>query len=377
MRVKVLHLIKSLGRGGAEMLLPETISHHNRSDFEFYCVYFLPWKNQMVPSLLTAGVQVECFEAGNTLAMIMRVPRIIRFIKSNKIDLVHCHLPWAGIVGRLVHRLSGVPVIYTEHNKQERYHFVTRRLNLLTLGWNNQVVAVSDDVAASVKAFKGNAFKIKTILNGINPGKYNPASMSKATARSLLNLPAGGPVIGNVCVFRVQKRLPSWLQAAAEISKSIPTVQFILVGDGPVKEEVHHLVRNLGLQHRILLPGLQEDVRPYLAAMDLFMITSEFEGLPLALLEAMSMEVPVVATAAGGIPEVIQDGESGFVVPVEDPGKVAGIAIELLQDEARRAAVGKAGRQRVMEKYSIQHMVQELEETYIETVRQSKVETAS
>src|SRR5687768_7797481 len=98
--LKVLHVIKSLGRGGAEVLLAETIRLHDKASFEFHCIYFLPWKNQMVRPVVEAGARVTCMSASNNLLLLFKYWAVLNYIRSNKIDLVHCHLPWAGFLGR-------------------------------------------------------------------------------------------------------------------------------------------------------------------------------------------------------------------------------------------------------------------------------------
>ncbi|HMQ00995.1 MAG TPA: glycosyl transferase, partial [Cyclobacteriaceae bacterium] len=125
-KIKVLHIIKSLGRGGAEMLLPETLKLHDQSKFEFHYIYFLPWKNQLVQALEAAGGKVICLPAGNNISILFQYRKVIQYIKSHNIQLVHAHLPWAGFVSRLVKIFCPISLIYTEHNKQERYHFLTR-----------------------------------------------------------------------------------------------------------------------------------------------------------------------------------------------------------------------------------------------------------
>src|SRR5947199_308355 len=122
MPVKVLHIIKSLGRGGAEMLLPETLKLHNQQHFEFHYIYFLPWKDQMVNGIVAVGGKVTCLAASNNIKLMFKAGQVVRYVHEHKIEIIHAHLPWAGVVARLAGRLAGVPVVYTEHNKQERYH---------------------------------------------------------------------------------------------------------------------------------------------------------------------------------------------------------------------------------------------------------------
>ncbi len=108
-KIKILHLIKSLGRGGAERLLPETLKKHNLNRFEFHYIYFLPWKNQMVEEIEKNGGTVSCFSANNNIQIFAKVRRIAAYVKEHDIQLIHCHLPWAGIVGRMVGKLTRAP----------------------------------------------------------------------------------------------------------------------------------------------------------------------------------------------------------------------------------------------------------------------------
>ena len=169
--MKILHVIKSLGRGGAEMLLPETIRLHNKEQFQFHVIYFLPWKDQMVKDLEDAGATVKCFAATNNVKILLQAKKVAHYVKEQKIDLIHCHLPWAGFLGRIVHRITGVPVIYTEHNKQERYHKLTKWINRFTFNWQSAAIAVSGEVAESIQKNIAPKIPVHTILNGVNTDK--------------------------------------------------------------------------------------------------------------------------------------------------------------------------------------------------------------
>lgn len=362
-QVRILHLIKSLGRGGAEKLLPETLRFHNRQRFDWGYAYYLPWKNQMVGELEQHGVRVECFNLSNNFQILLGIPRLVHYLLQQKIQILHAHLPWAGIAGRIAGRIAGIKVVYTEHNRQERYHVVTRLLNLWTLGLCHQVVAVSGEVAASIRRFKGAEFPVTVIKNGVNTEKFDPQSEGKEI-KSRLGIPPRSLVVGNVCVFRVQKRLDVWVDAAARLIRDNPDVYFLLVGAGPLFPRIEEEVQKRGLVNRLLLPGLQVDARPYLAAMDIFMMTSEFEGLPVAMLEAMAMEKAIVSTDVGGIPEVVTDGIEGYLVPGTHPEECATKVNLLLHDPARILACGKKARERVSSAFSIKQMVESLEHLY-------------
>jgi glycosyltransferase involved in cell wall biosynthesis len=165
-------------------------------------------------------------------------------------------------------------------------------------------------------------------------------------------------------VFRRQKRLDLWLEVARRIADREPAARFLVVGDGPLRGEIEALAGRLGLGGRVVFPGLLDDVRPCLAAIDVYLMTSEFEGLPLALLEAMAAGRAVMVTAVGGIPEAVTDGETGVVCRFGDVEAQAGGVGDLLADPVRRAALGAAARRRVVESFGIDRMAAELEAIY-------------
>lgn len=363
-RIRVLHVIKSLGRGGAEMLLPETLKLHHQDKFEFYYIYFLPWKDQMVPAIEQGGGKVFCFPSNNNIALLAKARALAKFIRDHRIQLIHAHLPWAGVVARIAGKMTGVPVIYTEHNKQERYHFLTRFLNLSTMNWCKEVIAVSADVEQSVKKHKRNlTVQLRTILNGVNTKDFTPGIVSDV--RETLGIPAGVPVIGTIAVFRFQKRLDVWMEVAKRILQKHPDVHFIMVGDGPLKNELLQKRKELSMDERIHMPGLKTDVKPFLAAMDIYMMSSIFEGLPIALLEAMAMECAVASTEAGGIKEVIRDHVDGLLCAVDDPLKLVDIVSNLLVDKDLVARFRVAARKRAIEAFSLDKMVSALETEYL------------
>jgi len=363
-KIKVLHIIKSLGRGGAEMLLPETIALHNPDQFDFSVAYFLPWKDQLVKEIEATGAKVHCFNKTNNLTILASVNIVTQYVKDNQIDLIHAHLPWAGILARLVGKKIEVPVIYTEHNRQERYHFTTKWMNKLTFNLLEVAIAVSEDVAASIQKNINPTITVQTILNGVNTYKFHSGQQVIADLKSDFNIPPNSIIMGTVAVFRTQKRLEKWIELAAHMKAKLPEVHFVMLGDGPEEEKIKNKMASVGLVDHVTMPGRLEEVRPWLEIMDFYMMTSEFEGLPIALLEAMSMQLPIISTDAGGIKEVIRNEEEGYLVPVNEPEKLLAPALELANDQTKRRIMGEKARRRVEEAFSLERMVTELEQVY-------------
>jgi glycosyltransferase involved in cell wall biosynthesis len=365
-KTKILHIIKSLGRGGAEMLLPETLKLHNQEQFEFHYIYFLPWKDQMVEALENAGGKVTRFDATGNIQLIQQAGKINRYCKENKIGLIHAHLPWAGFVARRVHKKSGLPLFYTEHNMQERYHPITKQLNKFTFNWQSRAIGVSEEVSQSIKKNINPKIPVTTLLNGVNTKAFQQDLSVKQSVKEKWNIPQDAKVIGLVAVFRFQKRIVEWLEVFNKICQADEKVYGVIVGAGTLEEEIKAKWKELNLQDRVFFTGLQTDVKPFFNIMDVFMMTSSFEGLPIALLEAMSMKCAVVSTEAGGVEEVIRDQKDGLTCPVEDWKNLAPLVSDLFKNESKLEHFKKAARKRVVDAFSLQEMVNHLENIYVQ-----------
>ncbi|GAB3666897.1 glycosyltransferase [Echinicola sediminis] len=370
-KIRILHLIKSLGRGGAEKLIPETAVLHDREQYEFYCLYFYHQPHNMVEELQHVGIKVSCFPA-SALSLPMQVNPVSKFVKDHQIDIIHSHLPWAGVLGRAVAIKTGLPLVYTEHNIWERYNFLSYWLNKLTFSKQDIVVPVSEEVECSITRgyrIKGKGPEIRTIPNGVNVETFIRKKTKGEETRAALGIPGEDLVIGTVAVFRAQKRLPIWVALAKEIWAARQDVHFILVGSGAEWAKVKKCIGDGHFAQHIHLVGTQKEVVPYLSAMDIYMSTSQFEGLPIAMLEGMACELPVISTCAGGIGEVIREGKEGHLCPVDNPSNLLPLALDLLANKSKLKEMGKNARNRVEEVFSMKRMVNQLERVYQEVLQ--------
>lgn len=373
-KIKVLHLIKSLGRGGAEKLIPETAQVHDQSRFEFHCLYFYYQEQNIVDELEAAGIQVHLIPSGN-LGLFFQVQKVRDFVRENNFDILHAHLPWAGILARFVGQKLKIPIVYTEHNTWERYNKVSYWGNRLTFKNQDVAIAVSNEVALSMQLNsiwdpykRGGRLKVKVVQNGVNTEVFRKRGEEKPAFKKRLGIPENSPVIGKVAVFRSQKRLWLWVEIAIRILKKYPNVHFLLVGDGEWKSRILRQIVDSGFKANFHLVGVQKEVIPYLNLMDIYLSSSEFEGLPIAMLEAMACEVPVVATRAGGIGEVIQHGKQGFLTEIDTWEELELYCENLILDPELREKMGKASRAQVIENFSMKKMVQALEKIYLEVL---------
>jgi glycosyltransferase involved in cell wall biosynthesis len=171
-KLRIFHLIKSLGRGGAEMLLVDGPPRSDPSRYEYGFGYFLPWKNAVVPDIAAHFGDVTCFAAKGPAGILARTPEVARHVRAWGTDIIHCHLPLASIVGRLAGAMTGVPVVTTEHNLQERYHAVTRLASHATWGLQYEVIAVSAEVSASIARHAPGGVPVEVVRNGVHPDRF-------------------------------------------------------------------------------------------------------------------------------------------------------------------------------------------------------------
>ena len=342
---RVLFLIKGLGRGGAEQLLANSVRHLDRSRFDFEVAYLLPSKAALVPVFEEAGIPVHCL-AGNTRWDWVR--RLRQVVRSRHIDLVHAHSPLAAIGARM-----GLPrdvqLVYTEHNLWDRYHRATYWANVFTYPRNDHVFAVADSVARSVRYPRGLGWRpmptVEVLYQGLDLEHVTTWDLSN-DVRAELGIAPEAPVVGTVANFKPHKGHGELLQAATEVKRAIPNVRFVLVGVGPLEDQVRADAERLGLGETVVFAGFREDVPRVMAAFDVFTLASRHEGLAIALLEALALGKPVVVTSVGGLPEVVSDGKEGFLVPPGDVHRLADRLVALLTDPSLRERLGDAGRSR-------------------------------
>jgi glycosyltransferase involved in cell wall biosynthesis len=175
-----------------------------------------------------------------------------------------------------------------------------------------------------------------------------------------------GPVIGFAGRLTPQKDPITFLRALAALRRELPTAAGLVIGDGPLRGDLEREAARVGLAQHCLFAGVRSDVPALLGAMDVFVLSSVSEGLPFVLLEAMALACPVVATAVNGVTEIVEPDVTGVLVPPGDPASIAGAVLDLLQRPDRARALGAAARARVIERFSVERMVQDTERLYLD-----------
>jgi glycosyltransferase involved in cell wall biosynthesis len=363
---RVLHLIKGLGRGGAEQLLRTAAPHLDRSRFDYGFAYLLPWKDALAGELETMGFPVSCLNGARGIGWIHRLRALVR---SGHVDVVHAHSPVSAVGSRLA-LPRDVKQVYTEHGVWGHHHRATYWANVLTFGRSDHVFSVSATVTGSIRYPRAIGFlrmpPVETLYHGIDPTMVTRGAEANGVRREL-GIPEDAPVIGTVANFRALKGHRYLLRAAIRIREMVPNARVVLVGRGPLEDQIRREAVDLGLEGTVVFAGFRPDVPRVAATFDVFTLPSLHEGLSIALLEAMALGTPVVVTSVGGNPEVISHGVDGLLVPPRDPEALAGRIVELLRDPARGQRLGRTARHRAAA-FDIRHAVRRMEEVYGELV---------
>jgi glycosyltransferase involved in cell wall biosynthesis len=356
----VLLLVKGLGRGGMEQLLTASAPYLDGSRFRYECAYLLPWKDALVPDLEAAGVRTWCL--GSDARWPLRLRDLVR---RRDVGLVHAHSPYPAAIARVALGKE-IRMVYTEHNMWARYRAATRWANMVTFARNDHVFAVSEEVRASIgyaPALRGRRMPdVETLYHGLDPAARSDWGSGDGV-RHELGIPPGAPLIGTVGSLTPKKDHYTLLRAAARARESLPDLRVMVIGQGPLEADLRHAARRLRVDDLVVFTGYREDARRLMGALDVFTLSSRHEGLPVSLLEAMSMGRPVVATLAGGTREVVTDGEDGLLVPIGDPVALGDALIRLAGDPDLRRRLGEAARRR-SEDFDIRKTVRRQEEVY-------------
>jgi glycosyltransferase involved in cell wall biosynthesis len=302
-----------------------------------------------------AGIPVwlEPQRPGLDLAWVWRLARRLR---AEQIDVFHSHEFAMNVFGGVAARIAGVRSVATIHGR----HWVADRPRrslayrlLRRLGMS--LVVVSEDLAEHLAPRLGLARQdLLVILNGIPLDPFAAASRGgrRPEARAGLGVPANAPLLVAIGNLYPVKDHATLVRAAARL----PLVHVAIAGRGPEEPRLRELAAELGVEKRVRLLGLRDDIASLLGAADVLVHPSRSEGLPLAILEAMAAGLPVVATRVGGIPEAVADGETGLLVPAADPEALAAALAGLLERPEERSRLGQAGRRRAEREFSVEAM---------------------
>ncbi len=311
--------------------------------------------------------------------------QLYRLIRRERPDIVHTHTAKAGTVGRIAALLAGVPVIiHTFHGHVLHGYFGAlktaffRAVERVLAAYSGKVIAVSEQVRQDLLQYGvGNEDKVVKIPLGLELEAFrHPASDARQRLRSEWGLSDDAFAVGMVARLVPIKRHEDLFRAIPQVIEKHPYTYFIIVGDGELRPELEALANELNITHRLVFTGFRDDRADVYSAVDLVALTSGNEGLPVAVIEGLSAGKPVVATRVGGVPELIEDGVTGFIAEPYDPESIAQGFLRALEDPAKTIEMGRQAQDDAIQKYSISRLVNDLEGLY-ETLLKSKQERSS
>jgi len=374
-KYKILHVIDKLSMDGVNpssiaLCFIEWIKHREAKRYEVM-VASLRARDAASQKLEANGVKMFYIDKGKySFAIAGALADIVR---QEKIDLLHLHGYSAANFGRLAARQCGIPNVMHEWAvlKTQPHQFLADRLL-------SRKTDIAIGVSQSVRDFLVQSRsvplnKTRVVWNGVNLNNFKTAAPEKVkTFREQFGLTPQQKNIGTVTRLREEKGNRYFIEAAPQVLREFPEARFIVVGDGPLREELEALARKLNLAGKLFFAGFVSEVAVALAAMDIYVMPSLTEGFPFALAEAMAAGKTVAATNVGGMKEMVQHEENGLLVPPANGAALAAALVRLLKNPTLSQHLGDAARQRSQE-FSVERNVQALEAIYAELLSRKTV----
>lgn len=371
--LKVIHLVEDLKIGGAERVIADIAMGLDRKKYDV-SVWCVTRGGETATELSEKGIDVKILGI-SSYHNPLNTFKLTRQLKAARPEIVHTHGYFASVIGRLAARRAGISVIlahvhstYWEYKK--RHLMIERKLSRFT----HKIICCSEAVENFVKnTEKITEKKTIVIYNGVDEERFFQLKNS-TSIRAELGMDEEAAVVGTVSSLTPHKGHEFLVQAASLVLERLPSAKFLIVGDGPLRQRLEDQAKDLNIHPAVIFAGTRKDIPEILSLMDVFVLPSHTrEGLGISIIEAMAAERPVVATDIGGIPEVVNHGETGLLVPSGNPEALSNALIELLQNPKKAKEMGEKGRARVKEKFTTKKMLSEIEHVYQSLINRNEV----
>lgn len=368
---KILHIINTLAPSGAETLLMNFVANFHDPNYKFYIAYIYGEGELRKEYQFNGNVEIVDLTHKGKFSY-FSLFKLIGLIKRESIDLVHTHLVHAGILGKLAAKLSRVKHIvstrhYGFHHNENK--FLYRIEDFLTKS-ASVVIAISNAVKDHLLAKKiVSEDKIVVIPNAIDLNRIQSRRVKHDNNHDR------NPVIGSVGRLHPQKDFTTLLDSMKIVIQSFPKAHLEIIGDGSLRADLETYTKDLALDGNVTFRGKQpnQTVLQRMSEWDLFVMSSIWEGFGIALIEAMALEKAIVATKVEGIREVVDDGETGYLVPPRQPEALARKIIELLSNDETRREMGRRGKAKAEQQFSIATYVEQITKIYDSLLNVQKI----
>lgn len=379
LRKKIVHLQLLPLMSGVQKVSLDEFAHLDPARYERIAV--CKCEGEFTEQLRKIGVRVhlvpELERAISPKRDVQAYLALRDFFRAERPDIVHTHSSKTGILGRLAAKAAGVPtIVHTVHGyafpAESRaaikaiFKFLERRAGRVT----HRMIVLNDADAAIARDLLGVPDRRLAVLpNGVDVDTYSPATPEArhALRRSVFGIESlDHVVVGMVGRLWVQKNPQCFVRAAIQVAAQRPRVSFFMIGDGEFRHELEAAIRASGQADRIRILGWRSDVPELLKALDLMVLPSRWEGMPLAVLEAMSSAVPVIASDIPGNHHLVEDGSDGRLFPPDDDQALASALIELIDDAALRARFSAQARSKVLRRYTLSARMKQITAIYEE-----------
>jgi glycosyltransferase involved in cell wall biosynthesis len=379
-KIKVTHLITRLIVGGAQQNTLETCAHLNTDRFAAQIISGPQTgsEGEIITDVRRRGIALtiipELVRELHPLKDFIALRKLVTLFKNERPHIVHTHSSKAGILGRRAARSAGVPIIiHTVHGwGHHPYQKPLIRRLYITLERNAErftdaLIAVSRaTVEKGLQDHIGTKEKYRVIHSCINLDDFTACSGAGAAVKKSLGIDPDSLVVGTVSRLSQQKNPLDFIRMAALVKQEVPESKFLFIGDGSLRPAAKGLIQELNLTGDVSLAGLRRDIPELLRCMDVFTLTSLWEGLPRVIPQAMAAGLPVIANEVEGAAEVVRDGVNGFLIPPHDVQRMAQRVIQLLQDKNLRITMAAKGRETALMEFSLRDMIQKIEALYCE-----------
>lgn len=320
-----------------------------------------------------AGAKVVPLPMGKFFWKFKSILSLISLVRDEKNEIVHIHSQEAGMTARVAARIAGAKaVLYTPQCtdiRRKNWYWLYRRIERLLSHATDKIISVNEADRLRMIQWGIRPEKIITIKNGIDLDSL-PEPFDAKGLRRKLDLEENNPVVMQVGRLNEQKNPLSFIRGAGLVIQEQPDARFVLIGDGPLKQEVIDSIGTLGLEDKVRLLGWQDNAQALIAAADIITLTSRWEGLPYVLLEGMAWSRPIVATEVNGCPEMIRDGITGYLVTNNDEAAWAKAVLKLIRNPEESAKMGQRGNELLKKEFSLQSMIRSTENLYDELIVQ-------